>query len=45
MYLAVPGLSSGVWDLVPDPGLSLGPLHWESGVLANGPQGSLTGLS
>ena len=40
MYLAVPGLSCGMWDLnFPDQGLNLDPLHWERGVLATGPPG------
>ena len=30
-------LSCGRWDLVPWPGLKLGPLHWECAVLATGP--------
>lgn len=30
-------LSCGGWDLVPWPGLKLGPLHWEFAVLAMGP--------
>ena len=29
IYLAVPGLSCGIWNLVPWPGSNLGPLHWE----------------
>ena len=29
IYLAVPGLSYGIWDLVPWPGVEPGPLHWE----------------
>ena len=29
-YLAVQGLSCGIWDLVPQPGMNPGPLHWES---------------
>ena len=35
-YLAVLGLSCSMWDLVLWPGLNLGPLHWERGVLATG---------
>ena len=39
MYLAVPGLSSGVWDLAPRPGTEPGPpalgerslSHWTTG--------------
>ena len=27
--LAAPGLSCGMWDLVPWPGTQLSPLHWE----------------
>ena len=30
-------LSCGRWDLVPWPGLKLGPLHWEFAILAMGP--------
>ena len=30
--------SFGMWDLVPWPGIHSGPLHWEYGVLATGPQ-------
>ena len=26
-YLAAPGLSCSMWDLVPPPGWNLGPLH------------------
>ena len=26
-----------MWDLVPQPGIEPGPLHWERGVLAPGP--------
>ena len=32
-------LSCSMWDLVPDQGSNLGPLHWELGVLATGPPG------
>ena len=32
-------LSCGMWGLVPWPGIKLGPLHWELGVLAAGPPG------
>ena len=39
IYLAVPGLCCGMWDLVPDQGSNLGPLPWEHGVLATGPPG------
>ena len=39
IYLAVPGLSCGTWDLVPDQGSNPDPLHWEHGVLATGPPG------
>ena len=28
IYLAALGLSCGVWDLVPRPGIERGPLHW-----------------
>ena len=38
-YLAVPGLSGGMWNLVPDQGSNPGPLHWEHGVLASVPPG------
>ena len=38
-YLAVPGLSWSLWDLASWPGIELGPLHWELGVLATGPPG------
>ena len=31
--------SCGMWDLIPEKGLNLGPLHWELGVLAPGPPG------
>ena len=34
IYLAGPGLSCSMWDLVPWPGRE--PLHWEHGVLATG---------
>ena len=40
IYLAAPGFSYSVWDLVPWPGsTNLGPLHWECGILAAGPPG------
>ena len=39
IYLAAPGLSCGLWHLVPWPGIRPGPLHWERGVLAAGPPG------
>ena len=39
VYLAGPGLSYSMWDLVPSPGIKLGPLHWEHGVLAPAPPG------
>lgn len=29
IYLAMPGLNCGMWDLVPDQGLSPGPGHWQ----------------
>ena len=32
-------LSWSMWDLVPDQGSNLGPLHWELRVLATGPPG------
>ena len=35
--MAVPGLSCGMWDLVPWPGIEPGPLHWVCGVLIIGP--------
>ena len=35
--------SSGIWS--PDPGLNLGTLHWEGGVLATGPSGKSLDLS
>ena len=36
----VPGLSCGMWDLIPRPGIEPGsPLHWECGALATGPPG------
>ena len=31
--------SFGLWDLVPWPGLDLGPLYWECRVLVPGPPG------
>ena len=50
-YLAVPGLSWGIWtlscsvrDLVPWPGIEPGPLHWEHGVLPTGPPEKSRGL-
>ena len=39
IYLATLGLSCGMWDLAPWPGLNPGPLHWGQGVLATGPLG------
>ena len=36
IYLAAPGLSCGMRDLVPDQGSHLGPPRWEHGVLATG---------
>ena len=39
IYLAVPGLSCGMWDLVPSSSLTRGPLHWKHGILATGPPG------
>ena len=39
LYLAAPGLSCGMWDLVTCPGIKPSPLHWEHGVLATGPLG------
>ena len=47
MYLAAPGLSCSMWNLlvvacgiyVPDQSSNLGSLHWECGVLATGPPG------
>ena len=38
-YLAALGLRCSRWDLFPDQGSYLGPLHWEHGVLATGPPG------
>ena len=35
-------VTCGIW--FPDQGLSLGPLHWEKGVLMTGPSGSPDGL-
>ena len=32
-------LSWSMWDLVPDQGSNLGPLHWELRVVATGPPG------
>ena len=32
-------LSCGKWDLVPQPEINPGPLHWEHGVLVTGPPG------
>ena len=38
IYLAAPGFSCSMQDLVPRPGsTNLGPLHWECGILAAGP--------
>ena len=39
IYLAVPGLSCGMWHLVPQPGIRPGPPHWEYGVLGSDHQG------
>ena len=39
IYLVAPGLSCGMWALVPRPEISLGLLLWECRVLATGPQG------
>ena len=39
IYLAVPGLSCGMWDLVPSSSLTRGPLHRKHGILATGPPG------
>ena len=39
IYLAEPSLSCSMWDLFPDQGFNLGPLHWECGVLATGSPG------
>ena len=33
-----------MWDLVPDQGWNLGPLHWELGVLATGAPGKSRGF-
>ena len=44
IYLAVPGLSCSMWDLVPDQGSNPDPLHWEHGVLATGPPGKSLGV-
>lgn len=33
------GLNGSMWDLVPNPGIELGPLPWEHRVLAIGPSG------
>ena len=38
-------LSCSVWDLVPDLGWNLGPLHWQHGILATGPPGKPRRLS
>ena len=40
VYLAAPGLSWGVWDLVPQQGSNSGPLHWEQIVFVTGPPGN-----
>ena len=37
VYLAVLGLSCSMQDLVPQPGINSGLLHWELGVSATGP--------
>ena len=34
IYLAVPGFSCGMWDLVFQPGIKSMPLHWKHGVLS-----------
>ena len=39
IYLAVLGLSCGMWDIVPQQGIKPGPLHWEHRVLATGLSG------
>ena len=40
MYLAAPGLSRSIQDLVPWAGFEPpGPLHWEHGVLTTAPPG------
>lgn len=37
-HLAVPGVSFGVWDLIPRPGIEpVLRLHWEHKVIASGP--------
>ena len=41
LNLAVPGLSWGMWHLVPWPGMEPSPLHREHAVLATGPLGRL----
>ena len=43
IYLAAPGLSCGMWALVPQPGIEPRPLHWEHGVLTTGPPGKSGG--
>ena len=37
IYLAMPGLSCGMWDLVPSSSLTRGPLHWKHVISAPGP--------
>ena len=39
IYLAAQGLSCGMWDLVPQPGIKPRAQHWELTVLATGPPG------
>ena len=39
IYLAAPGLSWGMWDLVSWPGIELGPHDWDHGTLATGLRG------
>ena len=39
IYLAAPGLSCGMWDLVPWPGIEPKPPDWERGILTTGPPG------
>ena len=36
-YSRTPSCGGGIW--LPDQGLNLGPLHWELGILATGPEG------
>ena len=44
IYLAMPGLSCGLWDLVPWPRIEPGPLHWERWILDSGPPGKSPGV-